>query len=196
MTVNAQSGLGPDADRSSLPVAPQDGTGTRPAAGTHGQSPTPLWARTISTFFGIGRLKLGPGTWASIATVVLWAAACSVIPESNRTIAGIVAASVATLIGIPASTRIVRTTGIKDPSFVVIDEVAGQLVALIAVPLSWKTFLVGLILFRIFDILKPFPIRQLEHLPDGIGIMMDDLGAGILALMMMHLFMHFGLLIR
>jgi len=70
-----------------------------------------------------------------------------------------------TLAGIPAATRVARGSGIKDPQFVVIDEVAGQLVALIAVPLAWKSFLAAFILFRAFDIVKPPPVRQLEALP-------------------------------
>jgi len=87
-----------------------------------------------------------------------------------------------------------RSTAIKDPQFVVIDEVAGQLVALIAVPFVWKTFLAGFILFRVFDISKPFPIRRLERLPEGTGIVVDDLGAGLYALLIVHLLLHFGLL--
>jgi phosphatidylglycerophosphatase A len=201
MTQNLQSEGTPESVRSSLPAAFHDNAGSPPASAAAPRSRAPLWATLVATFFGIGRLKPGPGTWASIATIVLWgavlsASTSSLIPVGSRTLATIVAVLIVTLIGIPASTRVVRATGIKDPQFVVIDEVAGQLVALIAVPLSWKTFLVGLILFRVFDILKPFPIRQLERLPEGTGIMMDDLGAGILALAIMHLLLHFGLLIR
>jgi phosphatidylglycerophosphatase A len=107
-----------------------------------------------------------------------------------------VAAAVIALIGIPAATRVARASGLKDPQFIVIDEVAGQLVALIGVPLGWKSFLAGLILFRVFDILKPPPVRQLERLPEGIGIVVDDLGAGLYALVVIHLLLHFGLLIR
>jgi phosphatidylglycerophosphatase A len=158
--------------------------------------PAPIWATLTATFFGIGRIKPGPGTWGSIATVLLWAAATSQIPLAQRTWATIVAAAVVTLVGIPAGTRVARASGGKDPQFVVIDEVAGQLVALISVPLGWKTFLAGLILFRTFDILKPFPIRRLEHLPEGTGIVVDDLGAGIYALVIMHLLLHFGLLTK
>src|SRR5208283_98695 len=116
----------------------------------------PLWATLVATFLGVGRLKPGPGTWASVTTVILWGAASSQMPPPSRTAATILAAAVVTLLGIRAATRIVRATGIKDPQFVVIDEVAGQLVSLIGVPLGWKTFLAGLILFRVFDILKPF----------------------------------------
>jgi phosphatidylglycerophosphatase A len=156
----------------------------------------PLWATLVATLFGAGRLKPGPGTWGSIATVIVWGLIGSRIPPEARTWATIVAAALVTLIGIPAATQVARASGLKDPQFVVIDEVAGQLVALIAVPLDWKTFLAGLILFRVFDILKPPPIRLLERLPEGTGIVVDDLGAGLYALAVMHLLLHFRPLIK
>ncbi len=168
-------------------------TTSSPDSAVNGSAP--LWATLVATFFGTGRLKPGPGTWGSVAAVIVWASVSLLIPPSHRTLATILAAALVTLVGIPAATRIVRVTGIKDPQFVVIDEVAGQLVALIAVPLAWKTFLAGLILFRVFDILKPFPIRRLERLPEGTGIVVDDLGAGLYALAIMHLLLHFRLLI-
>lgn len=154
----------------------------------------PVWATLVATFFGVGRLKPGPGTWGSLATTLIWALASSRIPLEHRTWATLVAAVIVTLIGIPAATLVARATGSKDPQFIVIDEVAGQLVALVAVPLAWKTFLAGFILFRIFDMWKPFPIRRLERLPEGTGIVVDDLGAGVYALTVMHLLLHFGLL--
>jgi phosphatidylglycerophosphatase A len=156
----------------------------------------PFWATLVATFFGAGRLKPGPGTWGSLATVIVWGLVSLRIPEANRAWATIVAGAAVTLVGIPAATRVSRSSGLKDPQFVVIDEVAGQLVALIAVPLAWKTFLAGLILFRVFDIWKPFPIRRLERLPEGTGIVVDDLGAGLYALAVMHLLLHFGLLTK
>jgi phosphatidylglycerophosphatase A len=160
------------------------------------KSAVPLWATLVATFFGAGRLKPGPGTWGSLATVILWALASSQIPLASRTTVTIIAAAVVTLIGIPAATLVARSSGLKDPQFVVIDEVAGQLLTLIAVPLAWKTFLAGFILFRVFDMWKPFPIRRLERLPEGTGIVVDDLGAGLYALAVMHLLMHFGLLTK
>ena len=173
-------------------VNPDGSAGVPPAVAG---APRPhLWAELIATFLGIGRLKPGPGTWASAATVVLWALASWRVPSDERTWATIAAALVVTLVGIPAATRVARASGLKDPQFVVIDEVAGQLVALIAVPLAWKTFLAGLILFRVFDIVKPPPVRQLERLPEGIGIVVDDLAAGLYALAGMHLLLHFRLL--
>ena len=155
---------------------------------------TPLWATLVATFFGIGRLRPGPGTWGSAATVLSYAALCSAIEPSWRTPLAIALALLVTLIGIPAATQVSRGSGTKDPQFVVIDEVAGQLVALIGVPFAWKSFLAGFILFRVFDILKPPPVRQLEALPEGAGIVLDDIAAGLYALGAMHLLLHFGLL--
>ena len=99
-----------------------------------------------------------------------------------------------TVVGIPAATRVARDSATKDPQFVVIDEVAGQLIALIGVPLAWKTFLAGFILFRAFDIVKPPPVRQLERLPEGTGIMLDDVAAGIYALVVMQVLLRSGLM--
>ena len=152
------------------------------------------WAYLIATFFGIGRLHPGPGTWASAATVILWAALAYTIPPWLRVPVAILLAVLITLIGIPSATRVARAYSLKDPQFVVIDEVAGQLIALIAVPLAWKTFLAGFILFRGFDIIKPPPVRQLESLPEGAGIVLDDVAAGLYACAAMHLLLHFGLL--
>jgi phosphatidylglycerophosphatase A len=159
-----------------------------------GVSPTPRWSALVATFFGVGRLRPGPGTWGSAATVLLWAALAHALAPALRTPVAVALALLVTLIGIPASTQVARGSGTKDPQFVVIDEVAGQLVALIAVPLAWKSFLAGFILFRVFDIVKPPPVRQLEALPEGAGIVLDDVAAGLYALGIVHLFLHFGLL--
>jgi len=158
------------------------------------QSGAPIWATLIATLFGIGRLHPGPGTWGSAATVLLWAALAYELPPALRTSVACALALLVTLIGIPAATRVARASASKDPQFVVIDEGAGQLIALIAVPLAWKTFLAGFILFRAFDIIKPPPVRQLEKLPEGTGIVLDDVAAGIFALVLMHLLLRFGLL--
>ena len=73
-----------------------------------------------------------------------------------------------------------------------IDEVAGQLVTFIACPIVWQALLAGFILFRVFDIVKPPPVRSLERLPEGTGIVVDDLGAGVYALIVLQLLLHFG----
>jgi len=95
-------------------------------------------------------------------------------------------------VGIPAATLEARARSKKDPSHVVIDEVAGQLVTLIACPIVWQALLAGFILFRVFDILKPPPVRSLERLPGGTGIVVDDLGAGVYALLILQLLLRFG----
>ena len=174
--------------------APDRSAGDQPAVSEASRPRAPLWATLIATFFGIGRLRPGPGTWASAAAVAVWTAVAYELPAALRTPIAISLALLITLIGIPAATRVARASGTKDPQIVVIDEVAGQLIALVAVPLAWKTFLAGFILFRVFDIIKPPPVRQLEQLPEGAGIVLDDVAAGIFALLVMHLLLHFALL--
>ena len=148
------------------------------------------WAWIIATFFGIGRLGHGPGTWASLATVLLWWIGARAV-SSYRPLIAIAVAVIVTVIGIPASTRVARESGVHDPGFVVIDEVAGQMLPLIIAPLVWRYLLLSLILFRCFDILKPPPLRALERLPEGVGIMLDDIGAGIYALVVLAVIMRF-----
>jgi phosphatidylglycerophosphatase A len=166
---------------------------TTPATTAPAPSPRSSWAWAVGTFFGIGKLKPGPGTWASVATVLLWRALAPFADGHQLPTAMVVSAAV-TIIGIPAATRVARESKLKDPGFVVFDEVAGQMIALIGAPLAWKTLLAGLILFRAFDIVKPPPLRRLEHLPDGAGIMLDDVGAGLYALAVLHALRHFGVL--
>ena len=144
----------------------------------------------IATFFGVGHMYPGPGTWASAVTVALWWIAAHLIAPGWHVPAAILIAVAVTLLGIPPSTVVARESGREDPGFVVIDEVAGQMIALIGAPLSWNYLLAGFILFRSFDILKPFPLRRLEKLPGGTGIMMDDVGAGLYALVLLQLWLH------
>jgi phosphatidylglycerophosphatase A len=152
---------------------------------THPPSKTKtLWAWAIGTFFGAGLLKPGPGTYGSISALLLWYAAAHALHPSPTALAigTVVAAVIATLIGIPAATIVARESGREDPGHVVIDEVAGQLIALIAIPADWRHAAISLVLFRAFDILKPPPVRQLERLHGGTGIMLDDVAAGLIAL--------------
>lgn len=151
------------------------------------------WAWTLSTFFGAGYLKPGPGTYGSVAAILLWYAAAHVFAPSRTTlvIATALAAVVMTAIGIPASTITSREAASEDPGFVVIDEVAGQLFALILLPPDWAHAALALVLFRLFDITKPGPIRRLEALHGGTGIMLDDVAAGLLALLTAAVITHF-----
>jgi phosphatidylglycerophosphatase A len=151
-----------------------------------------FWAWTVATFFGAGFLKPGPGTYASAITALLWLLAAFLLHHNTQhlLIATLIALALAVALGIPASTRVARESQRKDPGFVVIDEVAGQLIALIALTPDWPHALLALLLFRFFDILKPPPIRRLEALPEGTGIVVDDLGAGIYALVVVQLVSH------
>ncbi len=151
------------------------------------------WAWAVATLFGVGRLRPGPGSWGSLAALGLWAAYARLTPGGWHT-AGAAAGAVAALaLGIPAATRVERQAGRTDPGFVVIDEVCGQLITLIGAPLGWKSLLAGFILFRAFDIVKPPPLRRLEKLPGGWGILLDDVAAGFYALLVMRLLLHGGL---
>jgi phosphatidylglycerophosphatase A len=106
------------------------------------------------------------------------------------TITALSVAALITAIGVPAAGVHARAKGIPDPSVVVVDEAAGQMLALVAVPLQWKYLVVSFILFRGFDIFKPFPLRRLERFPAGWGIMLDDLGAGLYAFLVMQLLLY------
>jgi phosphatidylglycerophosphatase A len=93
-----------------------------------------------------------------------------------------------------ASTRTARLIAKKDPGIVVVDEVLGQWLTLLgATILNWKAFVAAFLLFRIFDIWKPWPVRNLERLPEGSGIVADDLGAGLYAALILYIGGRFGL---
>lgn len=143
-----------------------------------------LWAWTAGTFFGIGLIGPGPGTWASLAAAAIWffAARAAHLNTTRLAIATVVAAVAATLIGIPAGSIVERESEREDPGHVVIDEVAGQWIALAVCPVEIRHALLAFALFRLFDITKPWPARQLERLHGGIGIMMDDVAAGMYSL--------------
>jgi phosphatidylglycerophosphatase A len=142
------------------------------------------WAWTAGTFFGIGLIEPGPGTWASLAAAALWFFAARAAHPTTAELAQAtaIAAVVATLIGIAAGGIIERESGQEDPGFVVIDEVAGQWFALAVCPVDVPHAILAFALFRFFDIVKPWPARQLERLHGGLGIMMDDVAAGVYAL--------------
>lgn len=141
------------------------------------------WAFIVATFFGAGYGKPGPGTWGSVAALLLWAGYAWALHPTPQTllIVLLVGIALSLLVGVPASTIAARESGREDPGFVVVDEVAGQWIALIGCPFDLRHSLIALILFRLFDITKPFPARQLENLPEGWGIMFDDVAAGLYA---------------
>lgn len=142
------------------------------------------WAWTAATFCGIGLLPGGPGTWASLVTAAIWYfAANAAHPTRVHLLDGtLIAYIIVLVVGIFASSIVERESGIQDPGFVVIDEVAGQLMALMLLPAQPLFAILAFLLFRFFDIVKPPPVRRFERLPEGIGIMVDDVAAGLYAL--------------
>jgi phosphatidylglycerophosphatase A len=138
----------------------------------------------ISLFIGsacyIGFIAGAPGTYASLATTLafflVYRINHRILPELHLSVF-----CLTTLIGVMVAARVSRASGKEDPSFIVIDEVAGQLLTFLFVPVHWWTLAGGTLLFRIFDIWKPYPLRNLEHLKNGVGVMADDIGAGIYA---------------
>ncbi len=145
-----------------------------------------FFAAAAVTWFGVGRLPFAPGTWGSLAALpfawILAGAGGSVL------LAGAVLAVF--LIGWGASAVHVRRVGVADPSWVVIDEVAGQWLALIGAPLDPLAYAVGFALFRAADILKPWPAGWADRsLKGGLGIMLDDLFAGAYALIGLQAFL-------
>ncbi len=130
----------------------------------------------IATSGGIGYLPLAPGTWAAGALAMLWFFVCQKFPDTI--IWQVLLACLLFIGGVYFSGKLISDKE-KDPSFVVIDEVAGMAVTLLFIPLAWQNFVVGFILFRFFDILKPLGIKRMEKMRKGWGIMLDDILAGI-----------------
>ena len=164
----------------------------------------PRLALFIATAGGLGYLPKAPGTWGSIAGVAIWILLNWLVdgknlaainfersfsfwewnaPLAGREVVQTIAVIVVAAVGFLASHRVSNALGAKDPQFVVIDEVSGQQLTyfLASVVGNWKYLVLGFILFRAFDIWKPFPARQAESLPGGWGIMADDWVAGIYA---------------
>ena len=142
-------------------------------------------ALVLSTWFGTGLLPGAPGTFGTVAAIPL-AVGMTYLGIGPRVLIFAVVVTVA----IWASDQSQRLLGHNDPSAVVIDEVAGFLLTMFLLPLSWLNLGIGFIFFRFFDILKPYPIRHLERLKGGFGIVMDDLVAGIYALLGARAFLY------
>ena len=163
-----------------------------PAPGTKRSAKDYLALATATC--GVGYLPLAPGTWGSLLAVVFylflhWSwyrhTDIELVPAGPFLLVQVLIIAFVTMIGTWAASRSESVLQIKDPGKVVIDEVAGQLIALVAVPATFigPPFLViaAFILFRFFDIVKPYPARKFESLPGGYGIMADDLVAGLYA---------------
>lgn len=169
-------------------------------------------ARTLSDYlalafatWGVGYIPGAPGTFGSIVGVGIYLLAQSIgaqafafaaargwgveVLESFRVTFMLLLVAALTLLGVWAATRAEKLLGRKDPGVVVVDEVAGQLIAFVFVPVNagWWVIAAGFLAFRTFDMWKPYPIRRLESLESGLGVMADDVLAGIYAAIMLSL---------
>ena len=134
-----------------------------------------MFGLAVATALGVGYVPFAPGTFGSAVGLLLW----FVLPSSP--IAQAAAIVVVCVVGSWSGSVAERYFGRVDPGHVVVDEVAGMLVTLFLVPVGWIGAIAGFFLFRISDIIKPYPANRLERLPGGIGIMADDVMAGVYA---------------
>ncbi len=143
--------------------------------------PRPSFALAVASVLGVGYIPVASGTFGSAAGLLLWA----VLPGSALVqTAAIVALFVA---GAWSGSLAEEHFGRTDPGQVVIDEVLGMLVTLLWNPVGWTGAVAGFMLFRIFDIVKPYPAGRLERLPGGVGVMADDVMAAVYANLVLRL---------
>jgi phosphatidylglycerophosphatase A len=144
------------------------------------------FARRLATWFGCGYSPFAPGTAGSAAAIAI-----AILLERFARFGRVEFALLAAALFLPAvwaANQTARAAKLKDPSIVVVDEVIGQWISLAgARTFNWKSFLAAFVLFRLFDIWKPPPVRQLEALPGGWGINADDAMAGVLAALVLFL---------
>ena len=138
--------------------------------------------------FGSGLAAKMPGTFGTLAALPL----VVVLSHYASFSVYLLVTILVSIVGIWICGKTAEDMGVHDDSSIVWDEVAGMLLTMLAVPLSWQTLLLGFVLFRLFDILKPWPISYLDkHVHGGFGIMIDDVLAGLFALCILHLGLYF-----
>ena len=141
-----------------------------------------FFSRLLATGFYVGYTPVAPGTAGSmLGLFIYW-----IIPGSETLFFGIAIATL-TLAGAWTAGRIERDSGIKDNQIIVIDEIVGTLITLWAIEKTFIWLATGVILFRIFDIVKPVPVRTVEKVPGGWGVMLDDMVAGAYSLICLRL---------
>ncbi|MBI3333848.1 MAG: phosphatidylglycerophosphatase A [Candidatus Omnitrophica bacterium] len=137
--------------------------------------------RTIATVGGLGYSPVAPGTLGSLVGLgIAWLLGAAPVQQ-------VVGCSVAIGLTLWSAGPTARAMGKEDPSAVVIDEVAGMMVAVATLPVTVRIYLAGFLLFRLLDVVKPPPLRQLERLPGSWGILLDDLGAGLATNLLLRL---------
>jgi phosphatidylglycerophosphatase A len=152
------------------PSPPAEGSLSRPRARRPG-----AWV-ILASWGPCGFSPLAPGTVGTLGAIPLaWAlAALGWTPY-------LLATAALLALGVPAAARAGRYWGVVDASPIVVDEVVGYLLTMAFVPFGWRTALAGFLLFRAFDVLKPWPVSALDRIKTGLGVMLDDVGAGLLA---------------
>ena len=151
-------------------------------------------AEAIATLGGLGRVRYAPGTWGSLAGLLLawWltptGAGLTWLPASFAYSALLIIGS---LVGVAAAGRFARAEGRTDPPSAIVDECLGMLWSVAGLPQRAGVWIAGFVLFRLFDITKLGPIRRCEALPGGWGIMADDVAAGLLTNLLLRLACHF-----
>ena len=144
-------------------------------------------ASFLALGFGTGLARVAPGTFGTLPGVVI-CAALGLMPILWY----VVVTALVAAVGVWICDRASRELGVHDHGGIVWDEIAGYLVTMIAIPVGFKTLFAGFVLFRLFDIWKPWPIGWLDkHVAGGAGIMVDDLVAGLLACGVLHLLLNF-----
>ena len=136
-----------------------------------------LLSKVISTFFGLGYFPVAPGTITSLVVILAYKFYLYQLSWPLY----LLILFLLFLVGVYTSTKFSAESNKKDPRKIVIDEACGQLLVLFRMSEAWFPVLAGFILFRVFDIVKPYPIKKVEALPAGWGIMMDDVVAAIYA---------------
>lgn len=142
-------------------------------------------SKVLSTFFGVGYFPLGQGTLTSFIIILLYRFYLYRLHWALY----LVLLAVVFVLGVLSSSVYSRAVKKKDPHQIVIDEVAGQLLVLFRLNPSWLLLLSSFFLFRLFDIAKPFPVRQVEKFSKGWGIMADDIMAAIYSGILVHLYL-------
>jgi len=134
----------------------------------------------LATFFYLGKLPIAPGTWGSLGALILWV----FVPSSLYIQSFIII--IIFYIGLLSSNKLSNQIGESDPDEIVIDEVVGMSIALFMLPKNIIIYTIAFFIFRILDIFKPSFIYRVQRLPNGWGIMLDDVFAGIFSWLICH----------
>ena len=141
---------------------------------------SPSLARLLATFFYIGDSPFAPGSAATLMAALIW------IAFSNNLFAYGIILAVVLVVGFSVSGQVEKDLAQKDPSLIVIDEVAGGLIAFFMLPINFPVLITAFFLFRAFDMFKIYPVYKFENLRGSGGIMLDDIFAGIYTNLVMH----------